>query len=105
MKLVHEDPSRDIGGKGSVCQGTDQQAGSFERIRERSRGVPDEDVAKVENLLLEVGGNWQRMSPGRRLTRLPQPSSAHECAAGEYVWQTLLHHRALGGHEGRMFFT
>ena len=38
-------------------QGTGQQAGLFECIRERSRGVPDKDVAKVENLLLELGGN------------------------------------------------
>ena len=105
MKLVHEDPSRDIGGKGSVCQGTDQPAGLFECIRERSRGVPSYHVAKMEILQDLVVGNVPMMSRRRSLTRLPQPSRAHERAAEDRLRPMNLHHRTLGAHVGRMFFT
>ena len=78
MKLVHEDPSRDIGGKGSVCQGTDQQAGSFECTRERSRGVLSYLLAKVESDHVLVVPNPCWMRRGRRAARQRFASAAHQ---------------------------
>ena len=70
-----------------------------EGLLKQARGAPSWGFTWWRIWYDRVLGEVRGMSRSRRLTRWHQPSSAHERAAGEYVWAAQLLHAKVWCHK------